>query len=303
MWSSSSPVRIRTRLPWRSVAHSGVTSLPSAADSQAKRGPRPPLGGGQLPGRAQPPDPVLEHRPGRDRMDGGQHRQHEHVSVPEHVAGVDRAAQAAGADGRLSRAGRRGEHMEQGEPDSQLGVGPRDAVVAALLEADPVPGIQQRTADAQGAGGPLGPHAHHPWPSQGGEPQGGAVGGATGPPQHPIVQVQLATMVAGRGSGLESRPDRARQQRRSSAGVVVDAGGEGQGRRPGAALLAGPAGAEAAVGQGAQRLGHPLQPWIGVHRHRPVRVAAVGRVHRALRRLPQDENSRVLPGSAPRPRR
>jgi hypothetical protein len=42
MWSSSSPVRIRTRLPWRSVAHSGVTSVPSAADSQANRAPDRP---------------------------------------------------------------------------------------------------------------------------------------------------------------------------------------------------------------------------------------------------------------------
>jgi hypothetical protein len=184
------------------------------------------------------------------------------------------------------------------------GPGPGDVTVAALLDVDPADGGQQRRTGAQGAFGSLVPQPDHPGPSQGGKaqaPQRGSIPGPPRPPQHPTVQVQLAPVVVVRGSGLEPRPDGAGQQRGALAGVVVDAGGQGQGRRAGAVLLPGPAGAEPAVGQGAERLGHPLQPGLGVHRHRPDRIGAVsglGRVHRWLLWLPQHGNSRVLPGAS-----
>src|SRR5512132_2231733 len=80
-----------------------------------------------------------------------------------------------------------------------------------------------------------------------------------------------------------SRPGRAAASVTARV-VVVDAGGQDQRRRAGAVLLAGPAGAKAAVGQAAQRLGNLLQARVGIHRARPGRVdaAEVGPLHYRL---------------------
>ena len=153
--------------------------------------------------------------------------------------------------------------------------------MAALLEVGPIARSQQRPAGAKGAGRALGPQPGHPRPGQGGEPQaaqGDAVMGPPRPPEYATAQVQFAAVAAVRRGYPEPGPDRPREQRRHLAGVGVDPGGQGERPRAGAVLLTGPTGPEPAVGQGAQRLADPLQARVGVHRHRPGRVAEIGRV-------------------------
>ncbi len=102
MCSSSSPVRMRHELarrePRRRRRHVEAARgrLPGEARALAAERSR------RLARRRQPADPVLEHRARGRGVRRREERQHEDVAVPEHVAAVRRAAEAARADGGLA---------------------------------------------------------------------------------------------------------------------------------------------------------------------------------------------------------
>ena len=102
MCNSRSPVQTRIGSPAGPGTHGGVTSRPSAADSQGNQAPRRPASSAAACAAGSRSDAVGEHRPGRGGPGGGEEGQHEDFRVPEDVASVRRPRQAARPERRLA---------------------------------------------------------------------------------------------------------------------------------------------------------------------------------------------------------
>ena len=121
MCSSSWPVRIGDDAR-RSRACRGAASRPRrcAADSHGKRAPARPSSRACARAGVEPPQPVLEHRARRRRVGGREEGEDEDVRVPEDVAAVAVAGQAARARRPPRRVRGRAAEVEEREAGRAL---------------------------------------------------------------------------------------------------------------------------------------------------------------------------------------